>query len=94
MPVFKSPVVVMAGSAAVPAWTVVTPVTPSELERVAAPVTAKVLERVAAPEAAKVVRDSEFDNILLRGIIFSQRNCDYGLFITSISVQGRGGTQN
>jgi hypothetical protein len=32
--------------------------------------------------------------ILLRGIIFSQRNCYYLLFITSISVQSHGDTQN
>ena len=32
--------------------------------------------------------------ILLRGIVFSQRNCDYLLFITSISVQSHGDTQN
>ena len=32
--------------------------------------------------------------ILLRGIVFSQRKCDYLLFITSISVQSHGDTQN
>jgi hypothetical protein len=32
--------------------------------------------------------------ILLRAIVFSQRNCDYLLFITLISVQSHGGTQN
>jgi hypothetical protein len=32
--------------------------------------------------------------ILLRGIVFSQRNCYYLLFITSISVQSHGDTQN
>ena len=34
--------------------------------------------------AGLVIIDADF--ILLRGIVFSQRNCDYGLFITLILV--------
>ena len=54
MPVLVSPVVVRAGSSAVPAANVVTPVTPSVVPTVAAPV--MVAEaRVAVPDAARML---------------------------------------
>ncbi len=42
------------------------------------------LVNVAPVNVLLAVIDADF--ILLRGIVFSQRNCDYGLFITSILV--------
>jgi hypothetical protein len=67
IPVLVSPVVVMAGNAAVPAWTVVTPVTLKVVDAVIAfaanvvfatvivPVAAPTLNVVAAPPKFKVV---------------------------------------
>ena len=50
---------------------------------------------ITAPDdAVSEVKEVDDEFILLRGIVFSQRICYYLLFITSISVQGRDGTQN
>jgi hypothetical protein len=61
------------------------------------PVTLVITPDAGVPSAGVVnavlaVIDAVF--ILLRGIIFSQRNCYYLLFITSISVRSHGDTQN
>jgi hypothetical protein len=61
------------------------------------PVTLVITPDAGVPSAGVVnavlaVIDAVF--ILLRGIVFSQRNCYYLLFITSISVQSHGDTQN
>jgi hypothetical protein len=75
------------------------PVTPVDNGK---PVTLVITPDAGVPSAGVVniglvsvllaVIDAVF--ILLRGIVFSQRNCYYLLFITSISVQSHGDTQN
>jgi hypothetical protein len=92
MPVFEpakalAPTAVLVATAPAPR-PIVRPWITAPAVSVETPVTPRVVD--AASEVKEV--DDEF--ILLRGIIFSQRICYYLLFITSISVQGRGGTQN